>query len=108
MNSKTLTQSVSILPHAYKEHDHSTAKGNIIPSLFHVAIAPLALSLGSHQAGLLYFALAMVAYFTIYSDKNYYVKAILKTVAAFVVAGIVWFGLIGFIGVLASLVGVSA
>jgi hypothetical protein len=108
MKSKIFTNSVGIFPNTDKANDNSYTHDNIQQSVFHTILIPLGLSLGSTQAGLLYFAIAMIAYFTIFSDKNYYVKAILKTVIAFSVVGIAWFALIGFVGMIASIMGVSA
>lgn len=108
MNSKILTNSVGVFPNTDKANDNSSTHQNIQQSVFHTVLIPLGLSLGSTQAGLLYFAIAMVAYFTIFSDKNYYVKAILKTASAFVVVGALWFSFIAFVGIVASVLGASA
>jgi len=108
MRSKIIANSVGVLKNPVKQQRHSADAQNIQQSVFHTLILPIGFSIASPALGAYYFIFAMVAYFTIFSDKNYYVKAILKTVIAFSVVGVAWFGLIGFVGKVASLLGVGA
>lgn len=108
MRSKILANSVGVLKNPVEQQRQGTNAQNIQQSVIHTLILPIGLSIASPSMGAYYFIFAMLAYFTIFSDKNYYVKAILKTVIAFSVVGVAWFGLIGFVGKVASLLGVGA
>lgn len=100
--SKILTYPVGVYHNTYEAYDHSRSQNNIVPSIFHIVLIPLGLSIGSVPAALVYFALAIGAYFTIFRDKNHYVIAILKFVGAIALVVILWFGLILAIGMIGA------
>lgn len=89
--SKILTQPIGVFHHADEAYDNSRDQSNIVPSVFHIILIPLALSIGSVPAALVYFALAIGAYSTIFRAKSYYVFAIVKVAIALISLASAWF-----------------
>jgi hypothetical protein len=95
---KEFFNTLGVRQNSDKAHYDYSTQSRVIPSVFHTLILPLGLSIGSPVAGVIYFLFAVGAYFTIFRAKNYYVLAILKTIATAILAFIGWILLMGFVG----------
>lgn len=95
------TGAIGVSEHSDIKQHHSQSQSNVVESVFHTALIPLVLSLGSVPAGIIYFILTIVAYSTIFRDKSYYVFQIMKFVGALLAVASAWFSTLyafGYIG----------
>ncbi|HZF69836.1 hypothetical protein [Sulfuricurvum sp.] len=88
---KQTSGAIRVSHHPDVKQHHTNAQNNVVESVFHTVLIPLALSLGSVPAGIIYFIFTIVAYSTIFRAKSYYVFQIVKFVVVLIALSSAWF-----------------